>query len=207
MICLFGGTFDPIHLGHLHAAVAVCEELGVEEIRLVLSARPGHKQNTGASASDRWQMLCLACSDDSRLVADQSEVLRAKPSYTVDTLLELRTANPTNALSWVIGSDAYALLPSWYRWREVLELSNLVVLRRPGYSLELDSTMVELTRSRQVERLSGAASGEVLVLESPMEAVAAEDIRASIAAGRSADHLLPIAVATYIKDHNLYGDG
>ncbi len=206
MICLFGGTFDPVHLGHLHAAQTVCDQLGLEEIRLVLSANPSHKGGTGASVADRWQMLCLACADDPRLVADESEMRRRKPSYTVDTLLKLRSANPGKVLAWVIGSDAYALLPSWYRWREVLELANLVVLKRPGYSLRLDATMASLTDSHRVENLSGCLNGGVLVVESAMREVAAEDIRSLLATGQVADHLLPIAVGTYIREHNLYGD-
>ena len=128
MICLFGGTFDPIHRGHLLAAERVCDALELAEILLVLSARPSHKESTGASLEDRWRMLELACRDHPRLKPDDREMRRRRPSYTVETLQELAEEFPGTSLTWVLGSDAYALLPSWYEWRRVLELANLVVL-------------------------------------------------------------------------------
>ena len=205
MICLFGGTFDPVHLGHLHAAAAVREALGVAEIRLVLSARPSHKGTPGASIEHRWEMLCLACATQHGLTPDDREMRRARPSFTVETLLEVKAEFPGESLAWVIGSDAYALLPSWYRWQEVLKLTSLVVLKRPGHPLLLDDTMAELTRAHQVESLEGCHEGGILILDDEMREMAAQDIRATIAAGRSTAHLLPEPVATYIKAHHLYG--
>ena len=110
MICLFGGTFDPVHNGHLHAAETVVAALGVDEIRLVLSARPSHKDRTGASLEHRWAMLQLACADRPQLVPDDREIRRQRPSYTVETLEAVRAEAPDEDLAWVIGSDAFALL-------------------------------------------------------------------------------------------------
>lgn len=210
MICLFGGTFDPVHLGHLHAAEAVCDALALPEIRLVLSARPSHRGKTGASLAHRWAMLELACAERPRLHPDDREMRRQRPSYTVDTLEALRAEYPRETLTWVIGSDAYALLPGWYRWESVLRLANLVVLKRPGHPLlpdaadTADDVMARLTREHRVASLDGCHEGGIFVLEDAMRAVAAEDIRAALAAGAPVDDLLPEPVAAYIRAHGLY---
>ncbi|HEY5644446.1 MAG TPA: nicotinate-nucleotide adenylyltransferase [Pseudomonadales bacterium] len=205
MICLFGGTFDPIHLGHLHAADVVCRALDLVEIRLVLSARPSHRMATGASLEHRWAMLQLACEDDARFVPDDREMRRDRPSYTVETLEAVRSEMPGARLCWVIGSDAYAMLPSWHRWQEVLKLANLVVLARPGPFPTLDERMQRLTEAHRVASLSGCRSGGVLLVDNAMKQIAAADIRAAIAEGRDVSDLLPLRVANYIRDHQLYG--
>lgn len=205
MICLFGGTFDPVHLGHLHAARAVADALGVEPIRLVLSARPSHKGGTGASIEARWAMLELACADDPRLQPDDREIHRERPSFTVETLEAMRVEHPDESLVWVIGSDAYALLPSWYRWREVLELANLVVLRRPGTFPELNEEMRAYTSEHEVGSLVDCHNGGIFMLDDVMREVAAAEVRAGIAEGRNMAHLLPEPVALYIKKNRLYG--
>lgn len=205
MICLFGGTFDPIHLGHLHAADVVCRRLELSEIRLVLSARPSHRGSTGASVDQRWAMLTLACADDARLTPDDREMRRTRPSYTVETLEAVRREHPQASISWVIGSDAYALLPSWHRWREVLDLANLVVLTRPGPFPALGDEMRQLTRTHRVRSLAGCHQGGILQVDNAMKEISAAGIRQRIAKGQEVSHLLPGAVATYIKDHHLYG--
>jgi nicotinate-nucleotide adenylyltransferase len=201
---LFGGTFDPVHVGHVHAAEAVCDALGLTEIRLVLSARPSHRGVTLATLEDRWQMLCLACEGHPRLVPDDREVRRTRPSYTVETLEEIRAEHPRQSLAWVVGSDAFALLPSWYRWRDVLRLANLVVLKRPGHPLELNREMTALTETRRVDSLTDCHEGGILILDDVMVDVAAANIRRTIAAGGTVAHLLPESVANYIRQHGLY---
>lgn len=205
MIALFGGTFDPVHRGHLHGAVTVCEALGLASIAMVLSARPGHRASPGASAEDRWAMLCLACADDERLVPDDRELRRARPSYTVETLHEVREEIGEEGLIWVLGSDAFAELTSWHRWREVLELANLVVLERPGAPARLEAPLDEISSRHRVEEALDAPYGQILFLKAPMQEVSASEIRAEIASGRPVGHLLPERVATYISRHGLYG--
>lgn len=216
MICLFGGTFDPVHVGHVHAARRVCDRLDLPAIRMLLSARPGHRGATGASAAQRWDMLKLACAADGRLVPDDTELRRAerlgRPSYTVETLEELRGTAMDAVIAWVVGSDAYRELTEWHRWREVFELANLVVLHRPGAELSLTGPLESLTRERRVARLE-ARAGQVLVLDAPMLDVSATAVR-ELLAGAAQDgtrnttqvaDLLPPAVYTYIKEHHLYG--
>lgn len=210
MICLFGGTFDPVHVGHVHAARSVCDALGLHEIRLVLSARPGHRGETGASVADRWVMLELACAEDPRLVPDAIEVRRAqalgRPSYTVETLQELRRGAPAEVLGWVVGSDAYREITTWHRWRELFELANLVVLHRPGAPLDLPDELAELTEARRISGPPEQPAGGVLVLDLPMLPVSATAIRRALAEGDpSVADLLSPAVYTYIKRYHLYG--
>jgi nicotinate-nucleotide adenylyltransferase len=213
LICLFGGTFDPVHYGHLHGATAVCDALELSEIRMVLSARPGHREVPAAPAADRWQMLCLACDEDPRLVADDRELNRDAPSYTVDTLAELRAEVGDAQLAWVLGSDAFADLPSWHRWTEVLGLTNLVILQRPEQIREstgapegaLSTVLQSVSREHGVDHRPDAACGQILFLPDEMPAVSASEVRAALAAGRPVTHLLPDRVATYISRHGLYG--
>ncbi len=211
MICLFGGTYDPIHNGHLHAAETVLAALGIDEIRLVLSARPSHKDSPGASLTQRWDMLQLACADRPALIPDDREMHRSRPSYTVETLEAVRSEAPAEDVAWVIGSDAYALLETWYRWQDVLTLANLIVLRRPGEFPAMSEQMTAYTKAHQVDSLVDCHKGGIFVLEDAMQEVSAQDVRAGVAAGRDVSHLIPPPVALYIRDNHLYcgplGDG
>jgi nicotinate-nucleotide adenylyltransferase len=214
LICLFGGTFDPVHVGHLHAARVVCDALNLTRIRMVLSARPGHRDEPGASVAERWRMLELACAADDRLLPDDIEIRRAERlggrSYTVETLEALRADHPDVVLSWVLGSDAYAGLERWHRWRELFELANLVVLRRPGSEWTLPDELSTLTRERRIERAPDTAAGGVLILTAAMLNVSATRIRRALRAGEgdangTVADLLPATVYTYITNHHLYG--
>ncbi len=217
MICLFGGTFDPVHRGHLHAARTVCDALGLNEIRMLLSARPGHRAEPGASVEHRWHMLVLACAEDPRLVPDDTEVRRARrlgrPSYAVETLEAVRAEAPEAVVCWVLGSDAYRQLETWHRWREMFQLANLVVLRRPGTSLQLPAELERITGERRCQGVPREPAGRLLLLDAPMKAISATEVRRILAMagsagaaveGRIAD-LLPAAVYTYITKHHLYG--
>ncbi|MFU8815956.1 MAG: nicotinate-nucleotide adenylyltransferase [Pseudomonadales bacterium] len=217
MICLFGGTFDPVHVGHLHAARVVCDVLRLDQIRMLLSARPGHRSDPGAPVEHRWRMLELACAEDERLLPDDTEVRRAarlgRPSYTVETLEEVRQQHPDAVVAWVVGSDAYRELMSWHRWREVFDLTNLVVLHRPGAPLQFDDDeLAALTRERRSTQPLRQPAGGVLVLEAAMRDVSATRIRRGLASGGGCERqlqavadLLPAAVYTYINEHHLYG--
>ena len=210
MICLFGGTFDPVHCGHIHGAIAVCDALQLAEIRMVLSARPGHREPPGAPATDRWQMLRLACAEDSRLIADDRELNRDAPSHTVETLAALRGQTGDSILVWVLGSDAFADLPSWHRWTEVLEFANLVILQRPGQTLApeggLSAQLEAVCARHRVDHPPDRACGQIMFLQDEMQSISASEVRAALATSQTAAHLLPDRVATYISRHGLYGD-
>jgi nicotinate-nucleotide adenylyltransferase len=208
LICFFGGTFDPIHVGHVGAAQAVRRHLNLASVRMILSARPGHRDQPGASLEDRWQMLSIACEGEDGLEADATEMSRTAPSYTVDTLLDIRARHSHDALVWTLGSDAFAGLPSWYRWREVLKLTHLVVIKRPGV-VDLtggQADLEDLLKRRRVDSLDTDVAGQILVLDNvELPDVSATQVRQRLAAGHGIEAQVPAGVATYIHKHGLYG--
>lgn len=211
MLALYGGTFNPVHIGHLHVANTVCERLGLSRLGLVLSARPPHRDSV--PVEHRWQMLQLACADQPRLYADDREMRRAKASFTVDTLRNQRRRRPFEPLFWVIGMDSLLTFRSWYRWWRILDLAHLVVVRRPGYPLRLDSTLRAIVRRRgwvppagttgHSNRPPGVA-GRIVLLEEPMLRVSSSAIRHQLQTeGGRAQQVLP-CIANYITEHRLY---
>ncbi|MDA1074104.1 MAG: nicotinate-nucleotide adenylyltransferase [Proteobacteria bacterium] len=209
MICFFGGTFDPVHLGHLRAAQAVRAHLELASLRMILSARPGHRSAPVASLSHRWRMLCIACQEEVGLVPDDTETKRSAPSYTVDTLLSIRAGHPGEAIAWTLGSDAFIGLPSWHRWRDVLSLTNLVILARPGVDdlTGSDPDLVNLLNTHRVDDLRGCTVGGVLVLNDiALLDTSATQVRERLANHRPVETLVPPEVAAYINEHDLYGD-
>ena len=210
MIVLLGGTFDPIHNGHLHAANGAAKALDVAHVDLVLAARPKHRAPPVAAIEHRWAMLELAVAGESRLRADDREVRRGTATYTIDTLEDARArAGAAEPIVWVLGWDAYRQLPSWYRWGELIDYAHLAVLKRPGSDSTLDATMGEFTRHRRIDaraRLGEAPTGAVYFIDAPMQSISSTDIRARLARGGDVRALLPPAVSTYIATHRLYGD-
>lgn len=215
MIALYGGTFNPVHVGHLHVAATVADRLQLPEIRLVLSARPPHRDPV--PVGHRLQMLELGCAEDDRFVADDREVQRRKASYTVDTLINERRRHPYSAIYWVIGMDSLLTLRSWYQWWRLLDLAHLVVVRRPGYRLQLDPVLRGLVQHRGFVpppwargsdcRPRGVA-GSIVMLEEPMLAVSAssirQDLRSCSGSVRQPVRDVTPAVADYIAQHELY---
>ena len=226
MIGLFGGTFDPVHRGHLHAAIAVCDELGLESLRLMLSARPGHRDAPETSVAHRWAMLQLTADQDSRLCPDDRDCRRQGPSYTVTTLKSLRVEQPDAPLCWGLGWDQFRVLTEWHDWRQLLQLANLAVLPRPepgaldgrqrpadllaprwwlDHVTELSSELRRLVEDCQRETLDGYRNGAIYFVRSPMLALSATQIRRRLAAAEPVEELLPPGVYTYIKEYGLYG--
>lgn len=202
MICLFGGTFDPVHDGHLHAANVAADALNADEVRMVLAAKPRHKAVPLASIGQRWEMLQKACASDARLVADDIEMQPSGPSYTVDTLLAVRARSAEETLFWVVGTDTFRELPSWHRWQELLNLAHLVVLERPQSALDPD--MQSFYEQHRVDEVPQTRAGSILGVDAAMLDISATEVRRRVATGASIEHLLPGGVCTYIRTHGLY---
>ena len=200
MIGFFGGTFDPVHNGHLCAAKAAAAALGCK-VHIVLSARPPHRRPPCASANQRWALLKLACAAHPELVPDAAELRRKGPSYSVDTLRAARSRRRAEPLCWILGTDAFNDIHSWRHWRAVLGLAHVVLLPRAGVALR--GPALRLRRRRQAG-LSRAAAGGILLLESEVPPVSASSIRRRIAEGAEVGHLLPECVHAYIRRHGLY---
>ena len=205
MILLFGGTFDPIHRGHIQAALTVCKAFSTSEIRLVLSARPPHRKTPVASQFHRWEMLKLACESDSRLVADDHEVQRTGPSWTVDNLRYVAKQNRGVPIAWVIGNDSLAGLPDWKESENLLGLCNLIVLGREKIGAIYTKSLQDLLDKHKTLTPFDGVSGSIFFLQDDMLAVSATGVRRALAAGKPIKDYLDPRVHKYIVDNELYG--
>lgn len=206
-IGLLGGTFDPVHFGHLRGALESAECLDLDELRLIPSARPPHRGQPGATAEQRLAMVQLATAGVSGLMVDDRELRRDRPSYSVETLESLRSElGDTVTLFMILGWDAFGGLPGWHRWEELLDLCNLVVLQRPDYDPELPEVLKDLLAARSVSDPGSvsARAGQIVCLTQTPLAISATHIRQLLAERRSPRFLLPDAVLDYIETHGLY---
>ncbi len=192
-LAIFGGTFDPVHLGHLSVAWEASELLDAD-VRLMPASVPPHRPAPTASAAQRVAMLRAALQGQSRLTLDTRELEREGPSYTIDTLLELRAEQGDRPLVLLIGADAFAGLPSWHRWRELFDLAHIGVLSRPGVEAVLPDELQREIADRRVDEAAAwrhASAGKVIQLEvTPLE-ISATRIRELLASGREPRYLLP----------------
>ena len=204
---IFGGTFDPVHYGHLRAALEAREILKLEDFRLLPAGTPPHRSNTVASGAHRLAMLRLAVAGHSGLRVDDREVRREGKSYMVDTLREIRAETGDSPLLLIIGQDAANALDSWYQWRTIFDLAHLVIMRRPesklAWSGELQNQM-ERRLARDPMQLRQQAAGLVLPLEVTQLAISSTGIRNLLLTGRSPRFLLPDSVIDYIEQNTLY---
>jgi nicotinate-nucleotide adenylyltransferase len=211
-IGILGGTFDPIHFGHLRLAEEMLELADLKQIRFIPTGTPPHRDTPQVAAKHRSAMVRLAIADQPAFVLDEREVSRTTPCYTVDTLRELRselgTAQP---LCLLMGSDAFLELHTWHEWQQLFELAHIVVGYRPGYTLEerIHTAIPELRQQYQrrlctVSSLSRQPSGGIIGLAIPELDISATLIRNRVAENRSIRYLLPNTVAEYIHQYHLY---
>lgn len=206
-IGVLGGTFDPIHIGHLRGALEVAELLALDEVRLIPSARPPHRDTPQVTAEQRLQLVRLAVEGEPLLRVDDRELARTTPSWTIDTLESLRgELGVDDQLFLLLGWDAFCGLPSWQRWTELLQHCHVLVLQRPDADTEAPEALRDLLAARSVNEpaaLCGPVGQIAFVWQTPL-AVSATDIRRRLATGRSVRFLLPDAVLHYIDAHGLY---
>lgn len=192
-LAIFGGTFDPIHLGHLCVAWEASELLDAD-VLMMPSGMPPHRPPPVASAQQRLAMLQVALRDQSRLIADARELTRSGPSYTVDTLVELRAEHGDRPLVLLLGADAFAGLPDWHGWQRLFDLAHIGVLSRPGEQAPLPDALQRASSGRWVgdsAALQSAPAGHLLALSvTPLE-ISATRIRQLLAAGREPRYQLP----------------
>ena len=215
-IGILGGTFDPIHFGHLRLAEEMLELANLGHIRFIPTGMPPHRDMPQVSAQHRSAMVQLAIADQAAFVLDDREVRlksgRATPCYTVDTLRELRTElGEAQPLCLLMGGDAFLQLNTWHEWEQLFELAHIVVGYRPGFTLEERiHTATPALRQHYQQRLCAAdalsqqPSGGIVELAIPKLEISATLIRSRVAENRSIRYLLPNAVADYIHQHHLY---
>ena len=205
---VFGGTFDPVHYGHLRSALELVERLELQQLRLMPCAVPPHRDIPTCNANDRAAMVELAVAGEPRLVCDSRELKRRGTSYTIDSLEELRRELGAQcSLCLVMGCDAVLEITGWHRWQELLERAHVVVIARPGWQLPAEGVVADWLQAHRLKspgQLGAQPCGGVLIEELRPLAISSTEIRSLLAAGRSARFLLPQAVLDYIQSHSLY---
>lgn len=203
----FGGTFDPIHNGHLRMALELSEALAFDEFSLVPCRQPPHRASPGCSDQVRAEMVALALEGCDRLQLDERELKRDDISYSIATLQQLRAEyGDAVSLCWCVGMDSLVNLSSWYRWRELLDFAHLVVVARPGWQLPGSGDVGQWLSQHRAgpEVLREKSSGHVIIQPLSLLDISATDIRRRVADGNSVQFLTPNAVWQYIQQHRLY---
>lgn len=207
-IGVFGGTFDPIHYGHLRSAFELKQAMRFDEVRFLPCGDPPHRGETIAPAELRHRMVRAAIEDQSDFVADDRELKRDGPSYTFDTLTSLRAEFPDRSLGLIIGMDAFLDLPSWHRWTEILDFAHIVVAHRPGWRAPDIGVLGELLNERgtlRVDDLHESDHGRIHIHAVTQLEISSTEIRELVAAGRDPRFLLPDAVREVIASSGCYG--
>lgn len=206
-IGIFGGTFDPIHYGHLRPAQEAQRALGLAEIRFVPAAIPPHRRAPAATAAQRLRMVELAVTGIPGFVVDDREIRRGGPSFTVLTLESLRREFGERPLCLLMGMDAFEGIETWHQWRRLPELAHLVVMTRPGWTFPADATTPAWVRERVVREpgeLAQSAAGKIYFQAVAPQDISATQIREAIAGGRPAEEFLPSTVLEYVHAHRIY---
>jgi nicotinate-nucleotide adenylyltransferase len=204
---IFGGTFDPIHFGHLRTAFELLQALRLAEVRFVPAGNPPHRGVPLCDARRRLDMVRAAIADQPGFVVDDREVCREGPSYTVLTLRELRAEEPGRPFCLIMGMDAFLGLPQWHEWRSLLELAHVVVAHRPGWTAPDAGTLgglVATYATQRVEDLHETVAGRILVRPVTQLEISSTDLRDLIVAGQDPRYLLPDAVRAMIRDTGCY---
>lgn len=206
-IGIFGGTFDPIHCGHLRTAFELWQELRLAEVRLLPAGTPPHRDQLYASAELRLQMVRAAVADQPSFIVDDREVRRTGVSYSVDTLTELRREYPNRSLCLLLGMDAFLGLPHWHRWRELLGLAHIVVAHRPGWRAPTTGPLGEVMVDHgtgSIRELHTRPAGRIYVHAGTQLEISSTELRALLVAGRDPRYLVPDEVRQIILDTRCY---
>ena len=206
-IGILGGTFDPVHCGHLRLAIELRERLELERVRLLPAGAPRLRDPPVANAQHRLQMLVEAIRDVPGLDIDPRELDRSGPTCTVDTLQAIRDEQPDRSVCFIVGADAFSRLDAWSHWRRLPELAHLVVAERPGVALPGVGPLAELVSARAtacVADLHHRPAGRVLRIATPPLDISASDIRRRLRRGSSIHYLVPPGVGTLIEKYGIY---
>lgn len=211
-IGIFGGTFNPVHWGHVRTALEIKKTLELDRMLMVPCGMPPHRDQPGVSSDDRLTMLRMALNDFPELEIDERELQRDGPSYSVDTLQSLHDEMPDQSLAMCIGMDAFLGLNTWHRWQDLFGLAHIVVAHRPGWSMNeiTDQLPVELKKELKqryvsdITEMSGTNSGLIIELKVTEIDISSSSIRKRIGNNKSISGLVPVAVEGYINKHALY---
>jgi len=192
MIGVLGGTFDPVHFGHLRPALEVMQAIGLEQVRFLPNRIPPHRETPWLDVENRLELLKTAIGDQSGFELDERELQREGHSYMVDTLESLRTDFPSHPICLILGMDAFLGIKQWHQWQRIPELCHLVVTTRPGFEMNGDFIQqLPVTLVAKASGLSEVAAGRILLQSVTQLDISASHIRAMLAQGQSVRYLLP----------------
>ncbi len=200
MIGIYGGSFDPVHLGHLKTATSLKTELKLDHLFLLPCCEPVHKDGLKYSSNDRLKMLNFAVENFSTLEIDSREILRGGGSYMIDTLHELKQIYKDEPICLIIGMDSFIKIKTWKDWQEFSKLVHLVILQRQGFNLT-DSSLDSFYTSKEVDELQSEPNGLLYFSNCPKINISSSDIRSRIDANQNLDDLLPKSVINYLRLH------
>ncbi len=202
----YGGTFDPIHQGHLQLALYVLHHCQLNQLELLPCHIPPHRTAPGSSSTHRAAMVRLAIAEHPGLVINELELAKQQPSYTVDTLRQLQQQYPQDHLCFLLGMDSLCQFKSWFEYQQILQLAHLIVLERPGYQATIGDAPALLAAHEVVdlEALRQHKAGKILRLNNPMFDISASQIRRQYQQNQQEADLQIPAVQQYIEQHQLY---
>ncbi|WP_129232748.1 nicotinate-nucleotide adenylyltransferase [Cronobacter condimenti] len=205
----YGGTFDPIHYGHLRAVEALAKEANLTQVTMLPNNVPPHRPQPGASSVQRKAMVELAIAGNPLFRLDDRELQRPTPSWTSETMAQLRhESGPDAPLAFLIGQDSLLTLRTWHRYESLLNCCHLLVCRRPGYPVEMktaeDRQWLAARLASDARELHRQPAGKIYLADTPLYPISATDIRTRLARQQPCDDLLPQAVLDYIHHHALY---
>lgn len=209
LIGIFGGSFDPVHNGHLRLIIELLEQLPFSEIRILPCHTPALKTANYAPAEHRLNMLGLATLALNKIILDDRELKRSGVSYTYDSLISIRQEITDKPLALIIGCDAFLEFNKWYRWQDILKLTHLIVVTRPNFTLPSNGIIYDLLEkhlTQDIQDFNITAAGKIMICPIPLLAISATDIRRKIAENLSIRYLVPDNVLEYITNEQLYFD-
>ena len=207
MIAIFGGTFDPIHLGHINMAQQCVQQCQLDTLYFMPCAIPAHKAKPGISDEHRINMLKLAIENNPHFAIDYRELNREGASYSLLSLKELRAENPSSPIMFLIGMDSFNSLEKWFKWQEIVELCHIVVYQRPGQHCQVSGELAvykENAFTEQLSQLQQTHAGKLFFLDGLQVNAASSEIRKKLHLNDNIAELLPTTVSQYIAQHHLY---
>ena len=208
LIGILGGTFDPIHYGHLRLALEACKQLDLDQVRLIPLNIPPHRPTPVVSADHRVAMIEQAILDEPQLYIDHRELDRNEISYSIDTVRSLRKEYSAASLSLIIGHDAFNKMDTWREWQSLLDYVHIIVANRPGETINDASDVVQAWAQQhltsEISNIKNQPNGYIYFIEIPMLDISSSDIREALLHKQSVDDQIPSKTLSYIRSHNLY---
>ena len=206
IIGVFGGTFDPVHNGHVLTISELLDKLPFEKILVIPNFQPPHKESSQVSYKHRYEMASMAFKDIPKTMVDSREYLREGPSYAIETVKEVLSEEEGARIVMIVGSDSFVDIYSWYKWKELINLVDFVIMKRPDLPLSRNMKAKDLVNVKGFKKdLFEESKLNILEIEVTPFKISSSSIREKISEGKKVDHLVNTLVKEYINEHGLYG--